>query len=267
MDQTIKTDCPHCAARLSVSSAKAGQTLKCPKCKSVVVVPTPDTPEQVTELPVLEEATFSVLRRERKPDPLESLAETLLCEFKRLVLDSVAFWTNGKTVARVGLVLSLFGWLNSYSAGDEYDFWCYPCIILTGIFVYFAFGFRHSRPRLTRFLAVFATVTVLYLWGAYDTTHEFWRTETTNYTDTYQRWSRQHLSREFAIRRPPEDPAPSSFDWWTFRGHGPMAGTGKPHGQWEYETNLGNFRTDRTIQFYWYGEEITEGEWHLRQRQ
>jgi hypothetical protein len=45
--------------------------------------------------------------------------------------------------------------------------------------------------------------------------------------------------------------------------HGPMTETGKLHGQWTYST-LGTIGLK--TRWYWYGEEITEGEWHLRNK-
>lgn len=42
-----------------------------------------------------------------------------------------------------------------------------------------------------------------------------------------------------------------------------MAGTGKPHGIWD-ELWFEPLRMDK--KFYWYGEVVTEGEWHLRNK-
>jgi hypothetical protein len=46
-----------------------------------------------------------------------------------------------------------------------------------------------------------------------------------------------------------------------FYCRGPMAGETKPHGMW-YE-RYGSDPTDHRV-WYWYGEQISEGEWHLR---
>jgi hypothetical protein len=51
---------------------------------------------------------------------------------------------------------------------------------------------------------------------------------------------------------------------------GPMAPSGNPHGMWVdtvYDNSealdlVGNSRTA----FYWYGDEVSEGEWHLRNK-
>lgn len=45
---------------------------------------------------------------------------------------------------------------------------------------------------------------------------------------------------------------------------GPMAGETKPHGHWTAVS--GNLSTPVTHQWYWYGAEISEGEWHLRNK-
>jgi hypothetical protein len=43
---------------------------------------------------------------------------------------------------------------------------------------------------------------------------------------------------------------------------GPMSASNKPHGQWT-EKDLDAHPPER-LRWYWYGEEITEGEWHIR---
>ena len=57
---------------------------------------------------------------------------------------------------------------------------------------------------------------------------------------------------------------------WTMSGEGPMSASGKPHGEWENQDlragwwDLPGRGESKT--WYWYGEEITEGEWHLRNK-
>ena len=48
-----------------------------------------------------------------------------------------------------------------------------------------------------------------------------------------------------------------------FRRSGPMAGETKPHGKWT-EFAYGASPMTMKVIFYWYGDEVTEGEWHLR---
>ena len=75
------------------------------------------------------------------------------------------------------------------------------------------------------------------------------------YQDSYWRWSGKHFYRFY-----------ESYDSKgkrIYSSHGPMAGNGRLHGEWIgiewHDSNI-------THEWYWYGEEITEGEWHLRNR-
>lgn len=75
------------------------------------------------------------------------------------------------------------------------------------------------------------------------------------YRDTYKRWGDRFVHRR--------------IDNYDNRGHvtrsfaGPMSESGKPHGPWELALWDSH---DRRLSWYWYGEKITEGEWHLRNR-
>lgn len=46
---------------------------------------------------------------------------------------------------------------------------------------------------------------------------------------------------------------------------GPMSASGKPHREWKTTIWSKLFAKEgHQTQFYWYGEQISEGEWHLR---
>ncbi len=109
-------------------------------------------------------------------------------------------------------------------------------------------------PAYRKWITVGGTVAgvcLVILYGHHDYYEARWINEQgTKYVDTYHRFSRNLVHR------------------WLFpagggSSDGPMAGEGtpKPHGMW---THLGNGGIEYT--FYWYGEEVSEGEWHLRNR-
>lgn len=48
----------------------------------------------------------------------------------------------------------------------------------------------------------------------------------------------------------------------SYIAEGPMSASHKQHGEWDYEFFGDEHRSEK--KWYWYGERITEGEWHLR---
>ena len=116
---------------------------------------------------------------------------------------------------------------------------------------------------LSKKLAAFAgTTAAIIAWVLY-----------ANWLDTYdQRWSQargpSEVSYVDSYHRGAELPyfrrIASDDDGERFRASGGMAGEGKPHGRWvEYSFGKGLSFEHRVV-FYWYGEEIAEGKWHLR---
>lgn len=91
----------------------------------------------------------------------------------------------------------------------------------------------------------------LIVWyGQHDSYREVWvDNDGTSFHDTYSRGGR--LKYRYVFLK-----GGDSMD-------GAFAGEGKPrqHGKWDYW-----FGDNMTHVWYWYGEEISEGEWHLRNR-
>lgn len=79
--------------------------------------------------------------------------------------------------------------------------------------------------------------------------------EVAEYVDTYTA-NNKIAHRKLSIRR---------LDKLVYSARGPMSATGKPHGMWQVMRWGDNSRDWDKPVFYWYGDEITEGEWHLRQ--
>lgn len=112
----------------------------------------------------------------------------------------------------------------------------------------------------------------LFTWGRIDTYKDEWASDTARFTETFHRWTGRHVYRQVDHYLTAEECAK---DKWGFdpdsTSEGPMAGTGRPHGMWKRTVGLKHWAeytkshlpiTQTT--FYWYGDEITEGEWHLR---
>lgn len=94
--------------------------------------------------------------------------------------------------------------------------------------------------------------------GEYDTFE-------TVFEDQYRRFGSHLFYRKIEVRKP------GSYLVWR-SSEGPMTETNKPHGKWSWKwTNwdgdfLASENRDSGIDFFWYGEKVTEGEWHLRNK-
>jgi hypothetical protein len=84
-----------------------------------------------------------------------------------------------------------------------------------------------------------------------------------DYVDTHKHWSGDFIYRRMS-RYVKADKAIGieSFFW---SSEGPIAGIGKPHGHWITD-KWGDSTPYHKDEFYWYGEEISEGDWYLRNK-
>jgi hypothetical protein len=169
------------------------------------------------------------------------------------------------------LIIASLVWI---SAANSYHgksgFWAYPAIIAASIAITALLARRWSR-RLVFAGTAIVTLVLLVYWGRTDTYTETWVNGTIEYSDKYNRWSRQHVYRSMLCceseEKARDNPWLLDAQWIA---EGPIAGIGKPHGKWEYTTYFWGrepAQLPRTeFQFYWYGEQVSEGEWHLRNR-
>ena len=280
MSDTIKTECPGCKTRLSVSAVHAGKSLRCPKCDKMLTVPTVESDPVV----VLrnDDVSQSVYRPRRSRDLVSSIRDFFTdCapEFNSFKAD---LWKSANTALehalqrrmfqKFALAVGLIGWFSANESRDERNIFCYPSIVLSFLAAHYVFRPKKGWPRWALPVTILTTGLVLYAWGSSDTIKDRWIKGSTRYSDTRQRWSGRLRARHFAVYDSPE--ALQSSDGVLFSevramywGHGPMAGTGKPHGQWECGTpGPSRFESNVRTVFYWYGEAISEGEWHLRNR-
>ena len=118
---------------------------------------------------------------------------------------------------------------------------------------------RFTRKWATG-IAVLAAIVAAYFWGRSDYyVHEWQRTtddkkDTWHYTDyTY----RNHAHQFYRVM---------TTDWEKpgyYHSEGGFSDSGKMHGEWQ-SYSAPSFDTKN--EWFWYGESITEGEWHLRNR-
>ncbi|MEX0938206.1 MAG: hypothetical protein WDZ59_10145 [Pirellulales bacterium] len=123
-----------------------------------------------------------------------------------------------------------------------------------------AMKFSHQR-KLTIWIGIIVYLIVARTWWKYD----WWESSdtmkheydggSTRYFDTYSRATGAITHRTMTVN---DEDGGSLYNF-----SGPMSPSNKPHGHWEH-LNWDTLKlTDR---WYWYGEEITEGEWHLRNK-
>lgn len=100
---------------------------------------------------------------------------------------------------------------------------------------------------LTPFFLYFSTYTV------------FWTKEvngsTVFYFDSYTNFSGKMVHRRLTFTENGDD----------VRTEGPVSSSGSPHGEWsESRFSKAGYKSQK--KYFWYGETVTEGEWHLRNR-
>lgn len=225
---SFKVLCP-CGAKLNVKDELSGKQGKCPSCKR----------------------NLNLLPHNSAPRPTNPLPSGI---------DAATTWL-GKTWPTWAIVLGLLGWLVfANSMSRAVPLLSYPCIAFVGAGIT-ARCTRKYTWRWTKLTGILLTVTAVYLWGRYDTYNSEWVHDNVRYTDTYKRWGGQHIYRVLHAFETPE----AAAEWrgipnWSARG--PITETGKVHGKWSYTYWKPDFHIE--TKFFWYGEEISEGEWHLR---
>jgi DNA-directed RNA polymerase subunit RPC12/RpoP len=106
------------------------------------------------------------------------------------------------------------------------------------------------KIRRSKLIGMAAAIVCVVVWSQFDSYVEHWTGEVTEYTDQKMRMSGQIYHRKATNDR--------------VHGSGPMAGDPvKMHGHWVFYFKPEQRRID---QWYWYGDEVSQGEWELRQK-
>jgi len=113
-------------------------------------------------------------------------------------------------------------------------------------------GFYPRHHTAICWLGAVVSISLAYGYFRLDRYEERWINDRDSFTDSYTR-SGQHFYRHI---------------WWKSIGsgldsdRGPMAGSPpKPHGEWK-----GFHSLESTTTYYWYGEKVSQGEWHIRNK-
>ena len=143
---------------------------------------------------------------------------------------------------------------------EDSDF-AYPSLILCGVGAT-AWCFEKWPKIWVRPLGALLVATWLFVFGWNDTVRQSWDKDESHYHDTRHRWSDRLLARAYSEYKT------SDHIHLVYYASGPMAGTGKQHGEWTHELYDDSriLPIDTETAFYWYGEEVSEGEWHRRNK-
>lgn len=241
----MKTECPNCGKISQVPDEYKGRKLKCPKCGEVF------------------RSTGDVMLIDESPATLN--VETVNSPFPELKEPQVTSQTKDEKQS-----FPAFVWrkLTDFKWG-----------FLGFFFLIYAWGTWEDESRIQWFLgslSVVAFVTILFRgtiknysklrkidwrWGiipgvlcaiwyhSQGIYYERWEKDGVEYLDTYSRSGRKHIYRTIWFT---DESSP--YRW----AEGGISESGKLHGKWEF--TLRNFKT--VSHWYFYGEEVTEAEWH-----
>ncbi len=279
-ETVIRFRCPVCSKTLTAKLEMAGRGSACPACKSTLIVPPPPPPRSQTADEVfgdwLAKTLAAVPPPPMPPDPCKP--EAAGGTFKGFSPDSTGHGVGGiaavnvfgfrNTVLRLVPVTLLVGglavWLCTLFSDpleeNPLDWFLavpihYGSLAIAcwgiGLLVRRRLGGHKTTVTIGTLCLMVAT---LWLGGKYETfTHHWMAGDRTFYLDTYTRLGLPTLVYREVFNLSGGGSA-----------CGPIAGSGKLHGEWTY---YGVFHTSGNIiehRWYWYGKEITEGEWHLR---
>lgn len=289
----MKLDCPHCGDNYVYDARYAGSTADCKYCGLAIAVPTveqlsiEERTAYLVELEKHEQKNDKARRKkkaamkkppEKKP-PVKKRPERWADEVETAERQNVAKstpWADRsglKALLSVGAVLGLLVFLTFFGCpqslvlidyGALLAFLACTAALLTlwrrQSWRTFAVALGASSAVALAILVPFDRCTVWWEntidatpWNETDSVFE-----TIYYTDTRLRWQGDILYRELrTVRFSKDENALSLY------AAGPMSASHKQHGHWTSHT-YDDFPPTHT--WYWYGEEITEGEWHLRNK-
>lgn len=216
--------CPFCNSEIRVPVAAVGKSGTCKKCRNKVIVP------KRVSMPAPTQPTVPVM----DPRPFESVKRQ----------------SPAVPIGSVLLGSGVFGW--AWFAADE----VYP-LDYAGILIA-ATGACILLCLVTRFFVALIVASAAFIGGVVwyasnDLVTDNWSNEQIEYSDRVLRFGRIIRTRSMVTHNEAGEKAAQ----WS----GEMSESGKPHGKWHI-TYFPSY--DSRDLWFWYGEEITEGEWHTR---
>jgi len=238
-DEVVTFRCG-CTQRLRAKVSMAGERFKCPRCGAVVIVPNPDTALTLTGIPEPNPLTFSQRKSKSTQQAWERVARVAL----------VVVWQWPFIVLVPAFAVA---WLCSFSRSPIA--WILGFLAIGALMVTIAEILRRHTHLGSRTAFTVALVLWLVCCGIQQS-FGFYRERWISNDGDAVYIDRRYRSGEIYWRSMVtfED---SEVLWHTT---GPMSESNNPHGEWSWYFPRTNTYERR---WYWYGEEVDEGQWHL----
>ncbi len=141
-----------------------------------------------------------------------------------------------------------------------YDLLQYVGLVWLGVIVFRAVSKRVEHAggwkAPTKAATAILGAAIIWTWGYFDTCMHVTETPRSRIEGTYTRFGEKPLYKTVWMR--------NERGGWESTFEGPTSSdSGKPHGRWHFLSHSPLYSEDT---WYWYGEEVTEGEWQLRNR-
>lgn len=233
----IECGCPGCGERYRVSARFAGIRDKCPKCGTLFSVP-PLPPKPATRHLLAE------VRNDFR-EATSSLVDALGVGGVEFVRQT---WANRGTIALWG---GLILWLLTIGCPESMTLWHYGALIIWTSIVAGRLKRRYfPNWAWGRTVAITSVVALVFIYGRWDQFPDQREDEHLTSTVMRYRWSRIPTYKNVWFK---DENGKTSEHW-----EGPLSESGKQHGKWsQFSWSLGG-----TDAWYWYGEEVSEGQWH-----
>lgn len=233
----IQFSCNHCNKRVQAPDLAAGKKAKCPHCEKINTVPIPDGFEQLLPPPAL---TPAAPKPSRPAGKLPSWVKIPRLSWRGwLIVSGLAFLLTLRTPPG-------------------------PLVLLHYVALIFAVGLLVTRitqpwvPKWSKLISLAVALIAASCWGRTDYYME--------YRTKFDDGGEIESSTTDYIYRSQYRPFYRDMYIWgkdgTYHAEGGFSETGKQHGRWE--SYSGDYRTK--YEWFWYGEPVTEGEWHLRNK-
>lgn len=239
-------ECPHCHIEVEISDWKPGIEIVCIHCRTKYMLLNPG-----------EESPLDIERRQKKA------LKRLKAKRDRREAWNRIFEGIVSTAKPLGFAVLIIATLYLGFSEPPTDLLHY--VGIASIISVVAWKFYRRRPRTSSEVnritlsAIAVIVVCLAVRGYFDTTTERHTTrdsngESTEYENVISRFGRKYIYR--TIRVFDQD---GSF---VCVMEGPLSPeSGKSHGHWKY---LGFSPIHGEDWWYWYGDQVSEGEWHVR---
>lgn len=126
---------------------------------------------------------------------------------------------------------------------------------------------RRTYGLKTWYALVPLMLLVIFTWSRFDYQEHHWTNEEDPEDQQWEYTDLQYRNADHPFFRKMYRWGGKDGDYISMSMSGPMSDSGKLHGHWETSIWLrGDGRHRNTDEWYWYGEVVSEGEWHLRNK-